>query len=886
MSTKNSIAITIQLFAEQFQSGLRKQLDGLGQLKSHLQTGTAALTSMASSFGLIGGAVGVGSMGALARSTATAVKEVEDLAVLMGDTVSEASKFAYAVQEEGVALGTLQQSSISASQALTEGRDSTSQAGKAFRSMGIDIYSLRGPLDLMYRISDFLRNDGRPEYEKLELVSKLLGKATKELYPALRNGADALRQMGAAGEKAGLTFDNKHAEDVKKFNSAMVQTQNTLRASFGIPIIEGVNSLFDAIARFKREHPEAAGALGLGSGAATGAAIGASIFGKRGAIVGGGIGAAAQHGPTVAMMVKDWGNLASAGLTDAVSAMHEFEAAGNLAAAEYKLKFNPSSERIKNEVEGWRVALQKIREDRAVIAAWLKQAQRENAGLSDDSKDFIGPMPQTPETPAPLLNPEQTRKLAEQSAKVEQALINERAAQNEAAYKAERKTFQQYLDTKRNLTERASAVETMLAQNAGERRIAEANRNTALTQLEMEDDARRLQSKQTLSDMEVKIAEESGDKVTAAKANFNQELDELAKLSPEMGTAGYSEFQMALDQLRQLGEARIEAEAATNAATDAENRYNDEIQTTAALVKTGSIGQLEAARRNAQAAEQYEAALKKEIAALEVINQKTAEEVSQLERMRAKLVELNSAQNRLARDPENVTVGMEAGFERLRQKTEGWGQVAANAIEGAADKFSSFISSVANGEVSFRNLGQAAIQFGIDTLKMINEMIIRSIILRAVNATLGSVLGGGGGGAAGATPDSVGATSVPTYAEGGPISGGTPGVDSVPILAMGGEYVQPVSSVSYYGSDVMEAIRSRAVPRDALRSLISNLRVSVPSVPKFAFATGGPVVGGAGASRTIIQNMLAIGDAEIARLAAHSEMRKAMRIELAGVLSR
>ena len=58
--------------------------------------------------------------------------------------------------------------------------------------------------------------------------------------------------------------------------------------------------------------------------------------------------------------------------------------------------------------------------------------------------------------------------------------------------------------------------------------------------------------------------------------------------------------------------------------------------------------------------------------------------------------------------------------------------------------------------------------------------------------------------------------------EGGSIDGqGLKGVDSVPILAAPGEFMQPVPAVDYYGVAAMQAIRHRQIPREVLQGYAS-----------------------------------------------------------------
>ncbi len=72
-------------------------------------------------------------------------------------------------------------------------------------------------------------------------------------------------------------------------------------------------------------------------------------------------------------------------------------------------------------------------------------------------------------------------------------------------------------------------------------------------------------------------------------------------------------------------------------------------------------------------------------------------------------------------------------------------------------------------------------------------------------------------------------------AEGGEIEGfsPTPTSDNIPIWATAGEFMQPVSTVDYYGVGVMEAMRQRRIPRQALRGYaaggqITRWPISVP----------------------------------------------------------
>ncbi len=62
---------------------------------------------------------------------------------------------------------------------------------------------------------------------------------------------------------------------------------------------------------------------------------------------------------------------------------------------------------------------------------------------------------------------------------------------------------------------------------------------------------------------------------------------------------------------------------------------------------------------------------------------------------------------------------------------------------------------------------------------------------------------------------------IPRFAAGGRVPGYSPNdrADNIPAMLTAGEWVQPVSTVEYYGADVMEAIRKRRIPREAFQFL-------------------------------------------------------------------
>jgi hypothetical protein len=106
---------------------------------------------------------------------------------------------------------------------------------------------------------------------------------------------------------------------------------------------------------------------------------------------------------------------------------------------------------------------------------------------------------------------------------------------------------------------------------------------------------------------------------------------------------------------------------------------------------------------------------------------------------------------------------------------------------------------------------------------------------------------------------------------GGPVTGGSGAKDDVPAMLTRGEYVQPEPTVRYYGTDVMEAIRRRVIPRDILKGF----GYFPVARPQFAFEEGG-AVSGRGMSTT--NNFVDVGGVNVSNgdRALGSKMLKAM----------
>ena len=152
-------------------------------------------------------------------------------------------------------------------------------------------------------------------------------------------------------------------------------------------------------------------------------------------------------------------------------------------------------------------------------------------------------------------------------------------------------------------------------------------------------------------------------------------------------------------------------------------------------------------------------------------------------------------------------------------------ELKANLEQGANQVLNKFLTDTI---FNAKSASDAFSQFGMSVVSTMQQILTQMLVMQAVKAMFGAFGGGMG-------PGNVMAGSVlPGLADGGIISGGTPGVDSVPIMTMPGEGVLRTSAMSRIGASAFHDLNEG-------RAFV----VRGPAMPRFA---DGGIVGGAGAS--------------------------------------
>ena len=169
----------------------------------------------------------------------------------------------------------------------------------------------------------------------------------------------------------------------------------------------------------------------------------------------------------------------------------------------------------------------------------------------------------------------------------------------------------------------------------------------------------------------------------------------------------------------------------------------------------------------------------------------------------------------------------EQGRQAFEEMTAAQNEFRASLEQGATNVLNRFLTDTI---FQAKSAGDAFKQFGMAVVSTLQQIITQMLVMQMVKAMFGAFGGGMG-------PGNVMSGSVipllPAMAEGGIITGGTPGVDSVPIMTMPGEGVLRTSAMNRIGAGAFHDLNEG-------RAFVVRGR----SMPRFA---DGGIVGGAGA---------------------------------------
>jgi soluble cytochrome b562 len=187
---------------------------------------------------------------------------------------------------------------------------------------------------------------------------------------------------------------------------------------------------------------------------------------------------------------------------------------------------------------------------------------------------------------------------------------------------------------------------------------------------------------------------------------------------------------------------------------------------------------------------------------------------------------------------------LKLGFENLsfevddatKTMVDGMLEAGDAALEsGIKDFFTDIITETDSIQDAFRNLG-------VGILKAMQDVVTSALARQFMEMLSGSFGGGASGGGTGFFASIAGAFAG-GFATGGYVRGqGTTTSDSIIARLSDKEFVQPADSVAYYGTEFMEMIRRKALPKSSAMNF-GGVQVRTPTVARYS--EGGFVSGSA-----------------------------------------
>jgi hypothetical protein len=331
--------------------------------------------------------------------------------------------------------------------------------------------------------------------------------------------------------------------------------------------------------------------------------------------------------------------------------------------------------------------------------------------------------------------------------------------------------------------------------------------------LEREELNRNLGNSQfRLDQLRNELATSTNDGPDAIQSNIRAQ-EEINKLTRVL--LGYKQELELLDvkqQARRTSKGEQAAQQAVTDATDAQKKYNEELEKTANLVQIGSVTGPEARKNTDKAAKDFATSVDTARTALQTLHTQKLITDEQYADFSGKIDGIDTQTKRVLQEVVSILIDL-----RLQLQAP----------------FEEFTNAVIDGN---KSIGDSFRDLGNDILKTIQRIMVNRLVTQFLDAFLGGVTGEGA-----FSPGLIGGGFLKMFsggakgmATGGLVPGIDHGRDTVPAMLRPGEYVLPPEAVNYFGVDALESMRRRVMPYHMLRSP----RVAAG---RTHFNTGGPV---------------------------------------------
>lgn len=201
----------------------KSQLErGLEAVQRSLSRIGASLKAVGAQFLKFGGAV-VGGLLAATKAFASTGAAIDDLSRRTGLSAEAVSALAFAADQSGTSLTSLENGIRRMQRGITDG-------SAAFEELGLNVEEMRQwePSEQFLRIADAISLVSDPT-RKASLAMDVFGKSGTQLLPMFEGGADGLRDFAKQAERLGLIMSTEDARAAGELDDALAALWGTVK---------------------------------------------------------------------------------------------------------------------------------------------------------------------------------------------------------------------------------------------------------------------------------------------------------------------------------------------------------------------------------------------------------------------------------------------------------------------------------------------------------------------------------------------------------------------------------------------------------------------------------------------------------------------------------
>jgi hypothetical protein len=230
---------------------------------SQLQRTFARISVRLSSFGQGLAKIGAGLTGvgtAIVTPFLTAAKvfadvgsELVDMSQRTGASVEALSELAFAADQTGTSLASLETGIKFLQKNLVAAADGAAEAQESFANLGVSLADLQGlaPDEQFTRIANGIAAIEDPA-QRTAAVLRLFGRSGTELLPLLSNGAEGIRLLREEARRLGLSMSTKDAQAAEAFGDSLatvLAVGRRIAVAIGSAVAPALNEFTQAAAR-------------------------------------------------------------------------------------------------------------------------------------------------------------------------------------------------------------------------------------------------------------------------------------------------------------------------------------------------------------------------------------------------------------------------------------------------------------------------------------------------------------------------------------------------------------------------------------------------------------------------------------------------------------